>query len=559
VAVTYDDLKQFLIDENIPFCTLEFFDIREFDPHVVFFQNPYEETRPEFLRIDQLMALGSRIAYIPYGLELGGGAWNLMAQFDLPVHRLAWRVFSRSERHKKMFGKYCRAGNQHVIVTGHPKFDSLNGNSSDSVPVKLTNKIAGRKVILWTPHFSVGDPPTWSTYRLYGEFIINELRRRQKLFLLIRPHPLLFNAMQQHQAWDAEGERDFRQSINDSNNMALDESSDYHVAFSISDALMADVGSFLLEYLPTGKPLLYLHHTDGLGMNDDGDLIHHLYMASSPEGIVDFIDMVTRGEDPLKGSRESALPDFLFGLDSSAGDRICQHVYSAISAGDSWSPDFSDRGGTEQVSSETYWKNCNNTYLAPPEYESKEAILGEVLARQPMFINGIDIGCGDGRFTLVLAKYVNEITGYDISQSLVEKAREAAATGNIGNVRFVVQELETIAPFEKYDLVACMGVTSCIIDDIKFLRILDKFKMLVKPEGYLLLIDTLSSENEQIATDQNGYVAKYRSIKEYCYLIGRRGFIIKQEALIKEMLDRKLINKLFLFTNSIQGTNSGLD
>ncbi len=546
-ALTYDDVRQFLISENIPFNSAEYFDLNAFRPHVVFVQNPYEETRPQSLQIERINSSGARVAYIPYGLEMGGGAWNIAAQFDTVMHRSAWRIFARSERHKKMFGKYCRAGNDHVVVTGHPKFDLLVTDIADQLPATLAEKIAQRKVVLWTPHFSVGDPPTWSTYKLYSEFILAEMARRVDLFLLIRPHPMFFQAMQQHSVLDEDGEQKFRRMINESSNMALDENSDHRLSFSVSDALMTDVGSFLLEYLPTGKPLLYLHHPDGLGMNDDRDLVRYLYTATGSKDIAKFMDMVTHSEDPQKSEREAVLPEFLFGLDTNVGENISQHIYTAISAGDIGSPTVSP-ATTEQMCSENYWKDASDTYLAPADYyDTKEAILNDLLARLPPFKNAIDIGCGDGRYTFLLAKNANTITGYDISPSLTEQAVATAAAENISNVRFVTQELETIAPFEKYDLVACMGVTSCIFMDTKFLSFLDKLKMLSRNGGHLLLIDTLSSAQEQVATDQNGYIAKYRSISDYRALIARRGYVLQEEILIKEISERKLVNKLFLF------------
>ena len=548
-AKTYDDMKQLLISESVPFCNEAYFDLKSFRPHVTFIQNPYEETRPEKLRIEQLEKTGSRIAYIPYGLEMGGGTWNFKAQFDSPLHRSAWRVFARSERHEKMFGKYCRAGNGHVVVTGHPKFDGLITDFDKNLSAALVAKIAGRKVILWTPHFSVGDPATWSTFKTYGEYILAEMRFRTDMFLLIRPHPMFFKAMRQHNLWDAQGEQDFRQMIDGTVNFALDETADYRTAFSVAYALMADVGSFLLEFLPTGKPIMYLHCDGGLGMNDDGELVKYLYPAFSQTDIIDFIEMIARGDDPLKTPREKALPDFLFGLnlESTAGERICEHIYTALSTGDAWSPHVVD-ATPEQIQSEVYWRAASNTYLAPPDYyDRKKTILNETLSQMPKISHAIDIGCGDGQFTFELAKYVKEVTGYDISLALVENGKEAAASLGIKNVRFVAQELDELALLEKFDLVSCMGVTSCIIDDVKFLAILDSFKMLSKNGGFLLMIDSLSTGQDQLASDQSGYIAKYRSIDDYRTLIARRGFILKTEIPIKEVAEKCLVIKLFVF------------
>ena len=294
---------------------------------------------------------------------------------------------------------------------------------------------------------------------------------------------------------------------------------------------------------------MYLHCDGGLSMNDDGELVKYLYPAFSQTDIIDFIEMIARGDDPLKTPREKALPDFLFGLnlESTAGERICEHIYTALSTGDAWSPHVVD-ATPEQIQSEVYWRAASNTYLAPPDYyDRKKTILNETLSQMPKISHAIDIGCGDGQFTFELAKYVKEVTGYDISLALVENGKEAAASLGIKNVRFVAQVLDELALSEKFDLVSCMGVTSCIIDDVKFLAILDSFKMLSKNGGFLLMIDSLSTGQDQLASDQSGYIAKYRSIDDYRTLIARRGFILKTEIPIKEVAEKCLVNKLFVF------------
>ena len=548
-AKTYDDMKQCLTNDGVPFLTEAYFDPNSYRAHIVFIQNPYEETRPVKFRIEKFHCAGSRIAYIPYGLEMGGGAWNLKAQFNSHLHRSAWRIFARSERHKKMFAKYCHAGNSHVVVTGHPKLDKSIDNTPSKFPLELLKKIGERKIILWTPHFSVGNQAAWSTFQTFGELIMRKIRHRPDTFLLIRPHPLFFKAMRQHNVWNDLGEDDFRKMIEETDNFALDETDDYHAAFSVAHALMADVGSFLLEFLPTGKPIIYLHRSGGLGMNDDSELVNYLYRGFDKTDIIEFIEMISHGNDPIKETREKITNDFLYGinLESTAGERICEHIYSALSSGDDWTPHKLEES-VAQVKSEAYWRGASNTYLALPDfYEQKQVLLDEFLNNIPKIDSAIDIGCGDGKFTLQIAAHVNKIIGYDISQTLVEMAKRAASDANIRNVQYVVQSLEEISPMEKFDLTSCMGVTSCILDDIRFLSILDSFSMLSRKGSLLLMIDTLSSGQDQVVSDQNGYVAKYRSIDDYRILITRRDFFLKKEILIKEDPERNLVNKMFVF------------
>ena len=262
--------------------------------------------------------------------------------------------------------------------------------------------------------------------------------------------------------------------------------------------------------------------------------------------------MIKAEEDPGKNMRKMAVEKFLYGVDGLAGKRICDHVVTAFFESDNPSPQkIQYQEDDSQIKSESFWIATDNTYLAPKDYyDKREEILEEALTVMPKINNIIDIGCGDGRFTRQLAKFANNIDAYDISSILIARAIDKASELLIDNVTFHTAELDEIKPFRKYSLVSCMGVTSCLIDDVKFIRILDCFIDLVISEGYLLMIDTLSTKTDQIATDDSGYIAKYRDIKSYCQLIERRGFSLIREVVIKDIPERDLVNKLFIFSKN---------
>lgn len=548
-SVTLDDLREYFMANNVPYAYSEQFNLGAYKPHVVFLPTPYESTRPENLTINKIKEAGARIAYVPYGLELGGGAWNVRAQFNSTLHNSAWRVFVRSEHSRKMYGKHCQVGNHHVVVSGHPKFDINLVGERPPGGGSYKTKIGDRKVVLWTPHFSIGAARKWSTYDLYGDAIFDEFKKHEDLFLLIRPHPLFFRAMRARARGGSSEELGFRQRIDLSDNMALDEELDYHSAFSVADALMADVGSFMLEFLPTQKPILYLHCHDGLGMNDGGELAQVLYRATGVVDIVKFIDMVRNESDPMCDERLASIPEFIYGLsaDTTAGERVVDYVYSAISKGDSYSDD-GGVGGAKQEQSETYWRNSSNTYLAPPDlYDLCEDALRVALSELPRFSRAIDIGCGDGRYTLQIAASVDRVTGFDTSAHLIERAKEVAVGNGVLNASFYVEELDSLAPEEKFDLVVCMGVTSCLINDFKFLRTLDKFEQLSTCAAYLIMVDTISTDCDKVVEDASGYIAKYRCEEEYLKLVLRRGYRLVTERIIREDSSRDLANKMWVF------------
>lgn len=545
------ELKQCLKAEGVPFFLSDFYAIDSFKPHVVMLQNPYDSTRPDNYSSEKLSFKGYRIAYIPYGLEMGGGEENINWQFNLDFHHNAWRIFARSKRHKAMYAKYSKVGDSNVVITGHPKFDFQAEQLASQLTFDdLRNKIAGRKVVLWTPHFSVGLPATWSTYRIYGEAIINETQLRPDLFFIIRPHPLFFKAMIENELWAETDEAIFKDNCKSQNNLWLDESFDYIKIFSIVDVLMTDVGSFLLEFLPTGKPILYLHHPEGVGLNDDGELVNYLYKAESVSDITQFLNDVQTGEDSKKTNRLSVLSEYLFVLDGNAGKRICEIMVKAVQIGDELNLLCAEPDELQKRSF-NYWSNASNSFLAPPQYyEIKKQILHSVITQLPQLKSAIDIGCGNGVFTKILAEKVDKVIAYDISQSLIQQAIEGIKYTGISNISFEVKELEDTPINQKFELVACMGVTSCILDDHKFVNVLDILKACSISNGYLLMIDSLALNDERIASGDNGYIAKYRNINSYNAILEGLGFIKLSEVVISEDAFRNLTNRLFLFKSS---------
>lgn len=324
-------MRSFLAERDLPFVQASAYDLEADAPDVAFFQNPYDSTRPEEYAAVRLASLGIRLAYVPYGLEVGGGAENLRWQYDLDLQRLAWRVFVRAPRHRHMYARYCQTGSAHVRVTGHPKLDRYSQGLMSARKGHLANWLGDRRALLWTPHFSV-EAGGWSTYREYGETILRAFENRSDLALIVRPHPLFFGRMRKLGLMDDAREAAFRERLKASGNIILDESFDYAEAFACSEALLADAGSFVLEYLPTGKPVLYLDQPQGPGLNEEGEVVRGYYSARNDADILDFIAMMARGDDPMREQRLALIPEFFGVLDGKAGARIAEDIIEGVRA-----------------------------------------------------------------------------------------------------------------------------------------------------------------------------------------------------------------------------------
>ena len=107
---------------------------------------------------------------------------------------------------------------------------------------------------------------------------------------------------------------------------------DYLDLFKISDALITDSGSFLAEYLPTGKPLLLLQSKKTVGYNEFGNkIIQSYYKASKWEDIEFFITkVIVMNGDYMKEQRNQLIPFVLPNVNMNAGELIVNNIENTI-------------------------------------------------------------------------------------------------------------------------------------------------------------------------------------------------------------------------------------
>ncbi|MDZ7630572.1 MAG: glycosyltransferase [Gemmatimonadaceae bacterium] len=286
-------------------------------PDVIFVPSPFDSQRPPEFHVESLAAL-ARLAYVPYGFEIGGGGWQ-QQQFGASVHNLAWRIYARSERVRALYARYGTRRGENVSVTGHPKLDRL------PALLKAAPRTPGHaRTVLWNPQLDVQPGDTgWSTFLKYWKELPALVARDfPAMLLIIRPHPqmrekALGTGALTEQDWDA-----WIRWLSTLRNVLLDDSPEPYAVFATADALISDTSSFLLEFLPTGRPICYLRHPDGPGLNEEGAVVDHYDVANDVQGIAAFVSRVARGEDPTRSRRLEAGREYLHATDGRAGERV---------------------------------------------------------------------------------------------------------------------------------------------------------------------------------------------------------------------------------------------
>jgi len=327
-------IYDFLGREGIPY---ERWDRAPLEPNfadIVFVQNPYDGTRPGPLQVVNLIKLVPRLAYVPYGVEIGGGNANAENQFNLPLQQLAWAIFARSARHKAMFARHCTTGDTHVEVTGHPRLDTLRPLAQLPPDPEFTAFAGERRIVFWNPQFDVNAEGTgYSTFLIWQSFFLEEFARRRNLAFVIRPHPLFFSALESRGIWNAVRIEGFLERVRQAGNVLIDRRSSYLPIFAASAAMLSDASSFLLEYSATNKPLLYLHNARGPQLNDDGNFVcTYNYRAEHREDVIAFLDMIEAGEDPRADARRAAYPEVMYAPEAGVAETIKRVVLQRLSA-----------------------------------------------------------------------------------------------------------------------------------------------------------------------------------------------------------------------------------
>ncbi|MGD1910418.1 MAG: class I SAM-dependent methyltransferase [Rivularia sp. (in: cyanobacteria)] len=116
----------------------------------------------------------------------------------------------------------------------------------------------------------------------------------------------------------------------------------------------------------------------------------------------------------------------------------------------------------------------------------------------------IDIGCGTGRHSIELAKRGYSVVGIDLSESMLQRARQKAASQNL-DIVFEKHDAREFSYSYKFDLVImlCEGGFSLMETDEMNFQILQNAANALKPKGKLIF------------TTLNGLFPLFHSVKEF--------------------------------------------
>lgn len=282
--------------------TGEYLDVKKtFSPDIVFFTNPYEGLQNYRYYIKQFSK--TLTCYVPYAIM----TTNYDEFYNLDFHNLVWRIFSESPIHKKIaIQKQINKGKNN-IVTGYPGFDSLLVNKTPDVNV-WKNKNLDLKRVIWAPHHLMNELNKVSNFLEYFDvFLELAFLYKDKLQIAFKPHPLLRIKLENDINWGKEKTDIYYNKWIHLENGQF-ENSDYSNLFLTSNALIHDCGSFIAEYLITGKPSLFMIRNESVMQewNEFGEqAIEVHYQSRNKKEVIDFIENVVLNENDWMKEKRS--------------------------------------------------------------------------------------------------------------------------------------------------------------------------------------------------------------------------------------------------------------
>jgi 2-polyprenyl-3-methyl-5-hydroxy-6-metoxy-1,4-benzoquinol methylase len=161
-----------------------------------------------------------------------------------------------------------------------------------------------------------------------------------------------------------------------------------------------------------------------------------------------------------------------------------------------------------------------------PEFYNRMIHLCQRLALAPWLrvaesTRVLDVGCGVGRWSALLASRGAQVTGIDLSPTMIAEAnRRAQARGTANRCRFMVQDLAHLDAGEQFDMVVGVTVLQHILDAEALRSAVDRMSRHLAPGGRMVLLEAAPVRHEA-RCDTPAFRARTRKV--YLDLFGRAG------------------------------------
>jgi SAM-dependent methyltransferase len=124
----------------------------------------------------------------------------------------------------------------------------------------------------------------------------------------------------------------------------------------------------------------------------------------------------------------------------------------------------------------------------------------------------LDVGCGVGRWSRLLAARGASVTGVDLSPTMIAEAERRAAAGGLARrCRFLVQDCAALDAGGDFDLIVCVTMLQHILDVGALRCALRRLALHLAPQGRLIVLEAAPARPAS-RCNSPVFTARHRSV-----------------------------------------------
>lgn len=261
--------------------------------------------------------------YLSYGFLMVN---ELDYQFGQSFHHAAWKLFASTERERVEYAKRSKRITPNIELVGYPKFDLYGQN--DVVKQK-------KPKVIWAPHWTIGliyPALNLGTFDRICNSMLEYIASLPEVDFVFRPHPNLKYACEATTFMHRDSYEFYLSQLSALENVTLSDGSDNIALFKNSSGMITDSVSFLAEYLPSGRPLLFLNRPDRQKFSVTGEnIVNAHYHGLEMVDIKLFVEnQIIAQKDPKSASRKMVQESEIGAIIDGVSERIINTILESF-------------------------------------------------------------------------------------------------------------------------------------------------------------------------------------------------------------------------------------
>jgi len=312
------------------------------EPDIIIYNICYLKGYKDFPHRDDMLigTLNSLSCYLSYGTLIP--KQNYAYHFENDEVLPAWRYFLCNRHEYALAANSPITNGLHHVLSGDPILDAYAGEPGLVLPTKLRNK---EKLIIFAPHWSMGYYYRITSFHVFWRRIIEFLKECPNVGFVFKPHPELQREIQRSEQYGNRGQPTYAEWLEycriweESPNGVIVSDSSYIDWFRHSDCLITDSLSFIVSWLPTDKPCIYLKNPNvskeefwGFFYDHIRPVVESYYICDDEQELKRLVEDVVIGGADVKADDRKRQKDSVIYNFGHAGEFIADYIERQVRA-----------------------------------------------------------------------------------------------------------------------------------------------------------------------------------------------------------------------------------